>query len=295
MSNLKQIQKEIDTTKSIKLITQALGDIATLKIKETRDTVSHNILFFREVAKVYKVVKTISLQHKTILPTVLKGQKLASTKVQKDGKNGKTLAVLITSSKHFYGDLEAKLSKGYLDQTEKLDCERIVVGSIGTEYLNSRNYPHPFEAYVFDREQPTFDEINSLSRKMFAYSKILVFHNKFNSLLDQSITISDLSATSLVDQKNQGEFFYILEPEVDKMLEFFETQLILLLLRAVFLEVDISHQAARMISMNQAENNADKILDKQNRQALQIRKQIINLQIIENFVALNSEREINNG
>ena len=79
------------------------------------------------------------------------------------------------------------------------------------------------------------------------------------------------------------------------MLEFFETQLILLLLRAVFLEVDISHQAARMISMNQAENNADKILDKQNRQALQIRKQIINLQIIENFVALNSEREINNG
>ena len=290
MSNLKQIQKEIETTKSIKLITQALGDVATLKIKETRNTVSHNISFFREVAKVYRIVKTISMQHKTILSKDLRGLKNINSNVQNDGKNGKTLAVLITSSKHFYGDLDAKLSRAYLEKTISMDCDRIVVGSIGTEYLNARDYPHAFEAYVFDKEQPTFDEINALSKKMFAYSKILVFHNRFNSLLDQSITVSDLSATSLLDEKGQSEFFYILEPEVDKMLEFFETQLILLLLRAVFLEVDISHQAARMLSMNQAERNADKILDKQNKQALQIKKQIINLGIIENFVALEAQK-----
>lgn len=271
--NLKQIKANIESVESIKLITQALGDIATTEIKANRKAIEHNIKFFQAIDEVYQMVKRMALNNPEYLKTERK-------------KNGKTIAVLLTSNYHFNGTLDGDLTKLYLSQTANLICDRMVIGKSGIQLLEPLNSTQHYEKVLLQKDIPSYEELKDLAQKVFAYSKIYVFHIKFMTLLNQIPTVSDISATDVSRKPKEGVKYYLVEPEIGKMVTFFDSQILVLLFQAIFLETNIARTAARMISMNQAEENAQKVLNNEKKAALRAKKHITNIRILETFAGL---------
>lgn len=275
MQTLAQLKQQAETIQSIKLITQALGDVATFKLTSTRKFVEQNIDYFQEITQVYRLVKLLAIKanryHKV-----------------KKAKEGKTVSVLLTSNQHFYGGLDTEVTEYFLENSKNIESDKIVVGLMGKEGVIAKGKGIQFESVIFKKDFPQLIELKNLSDRVFQYSRILIFHNKFVTLLNSEPTVSDISASDIESieassKSHELPFYYIVEPELEQIVSFFESQILILLFQAVFLEVDIARQAARMIYMNQAGFNADKQSANLRRHLLQARKQKLNTAIIETF------------
>jgi F-type H+-transporting ATPase subunit gamma len=274
MLSLTQLKSQIESTETIKQITEALGDIAALKLQQTRSTVEQNIRFFKEMSDLYRLIKYMAIQKKV-------------HESYKKPKEGQTVCVLLTSNQHFYGGLDLELTGLFIKQTLTLNCDRVVVGSIGKSILTDRGFTQKYEAIGFKQEYPTLEELRELSQKVFQYSKILVFHNKYKTILTSIPSISDISASDVEATVPENFPFYIAEPDVDKMLDFFESQILILLFQAIFLEVDITRAAARMIAMNAAQDHAIELFDQDSKEILRSRKRMIDLEIMQTYAGMN--------
>lgn len=268
MSTIHELENQIKVIDSIKAITEALGDIATTQIKSTRSTVEHNIHYFQEISEVYATIRMIAnTQH----------LKVKNAKP----KNGKTAGIAVTSNYPLYGDIDNRVMEFYLAEAAKIKFDRFIIGHTGQQFLESSAEKSSFSFISFKKDSPDFAELKAFTTQFDDYSKILLYHPKFVTLLTQSPTVSDISTTDTAVSNREAKESYLLEPEIDKMLEFFESQILLLLMQAIFLEADISRTASRMISMNQAEENAEHILESDKKNLSKMHKQKINKQILE--------------
>lgn len=277
MANLKQIRERVETTQTIEDITQALGDIATMKLRKIRKIIEHNIGFYGEISTVYQTVKMAGLKERK--------------KEFKRQANGRTVCLLLTSNSSFYGGLDTELTNFFVLNTQNLNCDRVILGTAGKDLLSNIYYPHELSYHAFKSDSPTMEEIKTLAKELFIYSKVLVFHTKFVTVLNQSPVISDISElTSDKGANKEEKYFYILEPEIDKMINFFQNQISVLLFQAIFSEIDLARTAARMISMNQAEENARNVLIQEKRELINLKKQLVNIQTIETYANLHQTK-----
>ncbi|KKQ66711.1 MAG: ATP synthase gamma chain [Candidatus Daviesbacteria bacterium GW2011_GWA2_38_24] len=274
MSTIQNLKSQIEDTEAIKLVAQALEEISAVQIRATRDLVKQNIAFFGEITNVYHAVKVVALRHKLL------GEKTPLLE-----KNGKTISVLLTSNEHFYGGLDQELTQLFVEKTTTYPTDRLVIGKYGTNYLKNTAFPEPFDPIIIGKDFPTPEELKQIVDKTYPYSKVLFYHSKFVTVLKQENEISDISGANVEQQAGSGEFDYILEPDIDKMLYFFENQILTLLFKAIFLESRLSRTSARMVSMYSAENNADNVLRHQRLQLSKTLRSIQNKAILESFSA----------
>lgn len=275
MQTIKQLNAEIEDSESIKLVTQALGEIATLQLKSTRDLVLHTTSFFIEIELVYHMIKLVAERRRM----------LESHMTQKIGK---TICILISSNYHFNGNIDYEICQSFIKTTQNHPTDCIIVGKFAQEYFRDAGYNRPYQSMLFAADFPTADEIKQLVDKTHAYQKVLVYHSKFVSVLHQGIQISDISQSDAVLEASSTPIDYILEPELDKMLDFFESQIKISLLQAIFLESELSRTAARMIAMHDAETNAEKIIKEEQRELYKANRSIKNIQILETYAGVRN-------
>lgn len=273
MANISGLKAQVGQIESIKEITQAMADIATSQIKQRRAIAERNIQYFREIFTLYETVKQIALKTKRYQET-------------QRAKNGKTAIILLTSNNKFNGDLDVKLTNYFLEQSKGSEAEKFVVGISGLELLKGKHVNFRYTPIRFGKDYPTMAEIDSLVKQVTDYTKVLVYHSRFITLLSQEPSMTDITATEELKAAVKPENIqFLLEPEIDKMIAFFEDQMLLLLLQSIFLESEIARTAARMVSMNQAEQAAEKMLESQKKSLFHGRKALANMKIVENFAA----------
>ncbi len=274
----KEINSLIEEAQSLKQITQAFTQIASSKLKRIRTGVERNRDFFAELSNIYGIINIIA-QHR---------------KIKSLPKNGKTLSLLLTSNQRFYGKITSELVEFFIVQTSKIRSDKIVVGKSGVEILRSLNYALSYQPLILQSDFPTNAEFLELSKVVEQYSKVLVFHPKFQSVLVQKPTIADITRSEevvsektsaskdLVSQINS----FIIEPEVKKMIDFFDGQIKVLLLEAALLESELARTASRLISMDRAQTEAEKYLNTQEQLLLNAQRSISNARILETVAAM---------
>jgi len=112
----------------------------------------------------------------------------------------------------------------------------------------------------------------------------------------QTPTMVDISGGQLrqADQNGTKPITSILEPEAPVMLEFFESQILGLLLEQAFLETELAHAAARLLMMDAAQGRAKDYVFKQKKQLRSQLKQRRDSKILElslQFLARNSQND----
>ncbi len=290
MASLTQLTRDLEDSNYLKSITQALGEIAAMKLKGTRSQIEHNSVYFQEITQLFYSVKLVAA-HKRFMGF---GKSLPQTP-----KNGKSISILITSDSHLSGPIDNQLTHFFIRQTtagqptgpQTIDDQskpvvvddKIVIGQIGQDLLKALKYPYPFQVIHFGSENPNLDELQKLVATIKPYDKILVYYAKFKTLISQEPTVIDLTQSDAQIQGATAQVDFILEPELEKMLIFFEAQILVLLIQSIFLQQTLSRLGSRMVSMNQSETNADKQITVQKSQLIHLRKLIQNTQILETY------------
>ena len=250
----KQISQDIDLDTGLKLVAQAFTELASIKLQRIRHRIERNRIFFDEISEVFGAVAQLA-DKKGIVP-----------KLEKKG----TVALILTSNSKFYGGLERRLLRFYQDSLANYPAERVLIGHSAANFFQSEalrtsevlrtNGALRTKSIILHQDLPSDSELKQISDLISRYSKVLVFYPRFQSILLQKPFVVDLTHSGLLSKPAKVTIDYILEPELTKMWQFFDGQIQKLLLEQTFLEAELARTAARLTSMDQAQESADKAL-----------------------------------
>ena len=241
---IKEIEQTLEEGQSLKQIAQAYSEIAHQKLKKIRDQVEKNRLFYDEISRLYGLVRVIAAR-KGITVT----------------KSKKRVCILQTSNYRFYGNINSALINFFIEKTKDWDTDRIIIGKVGIEYFQSTKIFPPFTPMVLKDDPPSPNELNAFVHVVKTYHQVLIFYSRLKSLLVQEPAVTDITETSQqVPLNSSPDTHFIFEPEIAKTLQFFDNQILILLLEEAFLESEVARTASRFISMDKAETAANKFI-----------------------------------
>lgn len=272
---IKHIEEALEEGQSLKQIAQAYSEIANLKIKRIRGEVERNRIFFQEISGVYGLVKALALQRKV---NVLKPKKMIS--------------IILTSNYRFYGNINSDLLEFFIASTQKLSTDRIMLGKAAIDYFKAQPMFKNYREVILKDDEPDAEELLNLVSLIKDYNQVLVFYSTLKTLLLQQPTVIDITASSAPPDtpKTKANFKFIFEPDLPKILAFFDSQILNLLLEGTFLESELSRTASRFISMDQAETASLKFIKEYEGLKAYAKRSLDNNTILENYASLAARR-----
>ena len=105
-------------------------------------------------------------------------------------------------------------------------------------------------------------------------------------MLNQSPTKEQISGGASLHQKGKGKK-YLIEPSPQKIMEFFETEIISALFNQKIFDHQLARFASRMVAMDQATENANDIIKKLNRENKSLKRRVMNRKQLEVFAGLS--------
>lgn len=277
MSTIRQIGEIIEEESSLRTISRAYSEIASAKLTKIRADIETTGQFVQELTGVFRIVK-LEAQKRKISPPIL--------------KQG-TARIVLTSNHNFYGNLERPIIRLFLleiGKSEALDQPPIltlVIGKTGAVYFKTVSPAQPPPSLIFAHDLPKEDEFQGLVEKVKTYQKILVYHSHFRSLISQVPVVSDVTQSAIKFPEALEITKHIYEPEIGKMLKFFDQQILTLLLKQTFLESELARTASRLIFMNQAQANSEKSIVKNKKLLFSAKKSFNNIRILERSAIVN--------
>jgi len=272
MSSLRQQLKVYEEGLTLKAVTQAYSEIAATKLSKIRSGMENNIQFASELGDLYQLLRQEGFKNSLRFTPKLAG----------------VAHLLITSNNRFYSSLEKPLAKYYLTSTNNIQSAspnlptlRLVIGKTGPTFLQADRYNLPFTPINLKKDLPDASEIAELIKIIGQYQTILIYHSRFKTVLTQLPVISDITRSLIKPNPKLTEIHYIFEPELRLILEFFESQILQISLEQTFLESELARTAARLISMDQAETNANDYLKQQSKILGTVKRSVENAKMME--------------
>ncbi|AIY79327.1 F0F1 ATP synthase subunit gamma [Clostridium botulinum] len=271
-AGLIEIKRRIKSVESTRKITNAMGLVATSKLRKTRKELFINKKFFEETEKIIeKLASTISQDDDSIY--------------FKSNKSKYKLYILVSSDTGLCGSYNNTVVS-YLDslvRDEKENIKIITVGSKGLSYVK-RIGLDTIADYVDIPDIPTVKEVKIVfesALKMYKdgeVSEINVAYLDFVSPVKQEPKAEKLLPIEKITSMPEE---FITEPNSEEVLNNALNIHLKGKFRNILLSAKCSEQSSRMTAMNGATQNANDILDNLNLKYNRIRQQIITQEISE--------------
>ncbi len=268
MSSIVDIKNELDELRTMKFVASAFTEAAATKLKNIRKAFERNHQFYEEISHLYHLVR------------------LNANNIRLDYQKGKNIHIALTSNQHFYGSLNANIMQTFLHESQSVEGDLMVIGTTGIEYLKSVKAKN-VQKLIFSDDNPKNEELNTLLSQLSTYERVIIYYAKFVTLLSQSVGTFDITQSQKVDTKEEQEVHIIFEPELEKIVEFFQHQVRLILLLRVLFETDIARTSARLVAMSAAEDRADELIKESRFKYNKALATVINTQLLETFTGLS--------
>ena len=280
MPNLTTLKEELNDLITMRSISSALTEASAARLKKIREKFEKNRSFYEEISHLYHLVRENAVK------TNPKGRILFKT-------NNRSVSVAITSNQRFYGNLNTEIVAAMLSGIEKNPTEVIIIGSTGVDVIRSARVTYPYEKIIFAGDFPTADESKIVLDKIKYYEHIYLYYPKFVSLVSQTVAKLDITRWEEKTAVGQEEIYIIFEPEMSKMVEFFETQVRSILFLRVLLETDLARSAARLLTMSMAEERSEVLIKEQHSNIRKMRNSILSHQLLETFSGMKKWKTLN--
>jgi F-type H+-transporting ATPase subunit gamma len=261
MSKAPQIREQIKSIKKTKTITRAMQMVATSKMRKARS----NMVAIRPYAdKAREIIAHLA----QINPAQRESYSLLRTSQQHDTRIG---VILITADKGLCGALNSNLIKKFIDlKNANLDAE-LLISCVGQKALNfATNAGLNIKAEVVDIGlTPNINKIIAATHAFFQefkdkkLDKVFVIYSKFVNTMKQVPTCEQLFPLTDRDLKIEKKYSwdYLYEPSTELVLNNLVMRYIEFIVYQCITDTIASEQAARMMAMQAATDNANVLIN----------------------------------
>lgn len=256
MANILALRRRIHTAQNVSKTTRAMQMIATSKLKKAQDAALASRAYVNKLTNV-----TRNLTEK------IEDEK-KNDYMKTNSNSDMTLLIVLSPDKGLCGGLISNLTKELLNQDSSGKIEYLNIGKklensvarLNREILASFEFGTTLP--LFDAVYPIAKVINDefLSKKV---SDVKILYSNFLTVFTQVPKVQTLLPIK-IDQDNDvssDKFFTLFEPDIESMLPVILKHYLEMSIYQFLLESYASEQAARMIAMKNATENALDMID----------------------------------
>ena len=276
MANLKEIRGRIKSIKSIQKVTSAMKMVAAAKLRNSQSNMEQCRPYSNKIS--------------SLLNDLLGECDSTNFKLMQKREISKTLYVVITSDRGMAGAFNTNILKkaqSDIDINGKNEAMVISIGKKSRDYFKNRNFDIVSEHIDFWGELSFEHAINIgneivdlfISKKV---DKVKIYYNEFKNLATQVIKDVDFLPLEKFDSNEEKQQVdRLFEPSKEDILRGLIPKHINVQLWQFLLESYASEQAARMLAMENATENAGDMIRDLGLQYNKARQSAITTEIIE--------------
>jgi len=254
MANLKDIQQRIKSVGSIQKVTKAMKMVAAAKVKRAQERM--------EISRPYS--KNVQDLICRILPEI------SSSNIDLIEKRDVTKKgfIVITSDRGFAGSFNSSVIRLVEKEVEKFGKDNVQLFCLGkkaSEHFSRRNYNIKESFYDFWKDM-NFDTASDIAEAIIdsftnkEVDEIYVIYNRFRNLASQDLMIEKVLPIDFTENYNVKNYNYDYEPSRESTVNILLPKHLKVQMWQQMLESYSSEEAARMIAMDNATENAKEII-----------------------------------
>lgn len=250
MKSRVQLTEQITWLTGLKDLVTIYEEIAASRMNRIRKSVLENRDFLIDIATVFEEVK-VSYQKE--IERLMKQKKINDmTKLSILKHNGKTITVFLSANAGLYGDIIGKTYRNFKRFVTSNQTDIVITGRLGkqlfvSEFPGLRFHYVEMADHGFDKD--TLQQILAL---ILPYKNVYVFHGKFETILHQEASVSHLTGDTAISVEKVSSKQYFFEPDLEKILLFFEEEILSSLFEQTVYESHLAKYASRMVTLDQA-------------------------------------------
>ena len=276
MANLKEIRGRIKSIKSIQKVTSAMKMVAAAKLRTSQSNMEQCRPYSNKIST---LVNDLLLECNSIHFDLMEKREVS-----------KTLYVVITSDRGMAGAFNTNILKRAQSSIDTDGIEQAVIISIGKksrDYFKNRKFDVASE-YIDFWGDLNFNHAIDIGQEIVdlfisgKVDKVKVYYNEFKNLATQ--IIKDINFLPLEDSnfsEDKKQIDRLFEPSKEQILEGLIPKYINVQIWQFLLESYASEQAARMLAMENATENAGDMIRDLGLQYNKARQSAITTEIIE--------------
>jgi F0F1-type ATP synthase gamma subunit len=252
MLDTRQLKTNFELLETIRSLCVAYEQISVMKMKKIKDAVLYTRSFYDELSEVYLQMKTT---YKNQVMSLAKKNKIKEPeKLLLMGKNEKTVAVLLSANNKLYGDILNKVFYKFVEETKNKDINLVIIGRLGKDMYDDLGSPKPYTYFEIPDSDLTVNDLKPVINSIIKYSTINVFFGRYESFFSQLALSKNITGDIVMgnDKELKDNKFYYFEPNLEKILLFFETQIFSNFFKQTAYEGQLARYASRISAMEQA-------------------------------------------
>lgn len=284
MALLENLRNELGDLNLLKTVTAAFGDISALQIQSLRSAFEQNSLFYEQVSQLYHSITLSATIHKYI----------QNKKKTKSLYKPKTLRIALTSNHRFYGTSNRDIMERFFEESASVDEDRLIIGLTGKDFASGKTGFPACNIIVFQNDSPPKIEVDAVLNLAKPYDRVFVYHPRFVNMLTQKVDRVDIAYSPKDVAGKYQEIKFIFEPELPKIIDFFEQHIRTLLFNRVILETQLARTATRLLAMDTAERNATDLIKGARSNLRKAKQSLINRRLLETFTIVEQSKNAKN-
>jgi len=255
MQGLKYIKKEIPTLRSLHTVAQVYQETSIAKIQEVRAGVLTTRDYLSGLSRIYSELQ--SSKSAEIEKIIKSNRKPKEEPKEQSSKIQKTLFILISANAKLYGEIVKDVYKLFIDALKKEpEADVMIVGRLGERLFKEDGITkqHIFIEIPDSNLEPK--DLEPIIFNIVKYQNVVVFHGKFLNLVTQQASKANITGEVVAEEgktdKNQTKNQFIFEPNLEKLINFFETQIFVTLFRQTVHESELARYASRVNAMEES-------------------------------------------
>jgi F-type H+-transporting ATPase subunit gamma len=254
MANLKNLSERIKSVTSIQQVTKAMKMVAAAKVKKAQDKMEISRPYARNTQElICRILPQISSTDISL--------------VEKRNVNNIGM-IIVTSDRGFAGSFNSSVIRLAEKEIEKIGKDKVQLFCLGkkaSEYFSKRDYNVKETFFDFWKEM-SYDTASDISKTFISafenqdIDEVHVIYNRFRTLASQDLIIEKVLPVDFSIDYNITNYNYDYEPGQKEIVSTLIPKHINVQMWQQLLESYSSEEAARMIAMDNATENAKEII-----------------------------------
>ena len=254
MANLKNLSERIKSVTSIQQVTKAMKMVAAAKVKKAQDKMEISRPYARNTQElICRILPQISSADISL--------------VEKRNVNNIGM-IIVTSDRGFAGSFNSSVIRLAEKEIEKIGKDKVQLFCLGkkaSEYFSKRDYNVKETFFDFWKDM-SYDTASKISKTFISafenqdIDEVHVIYNRFRTLASQDLIMEKVLPVDFSVDYNITNYNYDYEPGQKEIVSTLIPKHINVQMWQQLLESYSSEEAARMIAMDNATENAKEII-----------------------------------